>query len=37
MSPFMVKGAAAAVNERLGCGDVPDILQLEFYGLDDQE
>jgi hypothetical protein len=37
MSPFMVKGAAAVVNERLGRGDVPDILQLEFYGLDDQE
>ena len=37
MSPFLVKGAAAAVNERLGRGDVPDILQLQGYRLDDSE
>ena len=37
MSPFLVKGAAAAVNERLGRGDLPDILQLEFYRLDDPQ
>ena len=37
MSPFLVKGAAAAVNERLGRGDVPDILQLQFSRLDDSE
>ena len=35
MSPFLVKGAAAAVNERLGRGDLPDILQLQFNRLDD--
>jgi hypothetical protein len=35
MSPFLVKGAAAAVNERLGRGDVPDILQLRVYDLED--
>jgi hypothetical protein len=34
-SPFLVKGAAAAVNERLGRGDVPDILQLQAYSLED--
>ncbi len=37
MSPFLVKGAAAAVNERLGRGDVPDILQLRGFSLDDQK
>lgn len=37
MSPLMVKGAAAAVNERLGRGDVPDILELQMYSLDDSE
>jgi hypothetical protein len=37
MSSFMVKGAVAAVNERLGRGDVPDLLQLQFYSLDDQK
>ena len=37
MSPFLVKGAAAAVNERLGRGDVPDVLQLQIYSLDDSE
>lgn len=36
MSPFLVKGAAAAVNERLGRGDVPDILRLTVNRLDDQ-
>jgi hypothetical protein len=35
MSPFLVKGVPAAVNERLGRGDLPDILQLEFNSLDD--
>ena len=35
VSPFLVKGAAAAVNERLGRGDLPDILQLKMYSLDD--
>ena len=35
VSPFLVTGAAAAVNERLGRGDVPDILQLKMYSLDD--
>ena len=33
-SPFLVKGAAAAVNERLGRGDLPDILQLLVNRLD---
>ena len=37
MSPFVVKSAAAAVNERLGRGDVPDILQLRAYSLEDGE
>jgi hypothetical protein len=35
MSQFLVKGAAAAINERLRRGDLPDILQLEFWSLDD--
>jgi hypothetical protein len=35
LSPFLVKGAAAAVNERLGCGDLPDILQLRIFSLED--
>jgi hypothetical protein len=35
VSPFLVKGAAAAVNERLGRGGLPDILQLKLYSLDD--
>ena len=34
-SPFLVKGAAAAVNERLGRGDLPDVLQLQLNSLDD--
>ena len=33
MSPFLVKGAAALVNERLGRDDLPDILQFEFNSL----
>jgi hypothetical protein len=36
-SPFLVKGAAAAVNERLERGDVPDILQLQLNSLEDSE
>jgi hypothetical protein len=35
MSPFLVKGAAAAVNERLGRGDLPDILQLRIFSAED--
>ena len=35
VSPFLVKGAAAAVNERLARGDVPDILHLRMNSLDD--
>jgi hypothetical protein len=35
VSPFMVRGAAAAVNERLGRGDLPDILPLRMNSLDD--
>ena len=34
-SPFLVKGAAAAVNERLERGDLPDILKLQLFSLDD--
>jgi hypothetical protein len=34
-SLFLVKGAAAAVNERLGRNDLPDILQLKLSSLDD--
>ena len=37
MSPFLVKGAAAAVDERLAHGDVPDLLRHEFYSLDDEQ
>jgi hypothetical protein len=36
MSPFLVKGAVAAVNERIGRDDVPDILQLRGFSLDGQ-
>ena len=36
-SPFLVKGAAAAVNERLRRGDLPDILQLQVSSLDGSE
>ena len=34
-SPNLVKGAAAAVNERLAKGGLPDITQLGGYRLDD--
>jgi len=36
MSPFLVKGAVAAINERFARGDLPDILQLPLYSIDDQ-
>lgn len=36
MSPFLVKGAVAAINERLARGNLPDILQLPLYSVDDQ-
>jgi hypothetical protein len=35
MSSFLAKGAPAAVNERLGRGDVPDILQLRLFSPED--
>jgi len=35
ISPFLVKGAAAAVNERLGRGDLPDILQMKAFRLNE--
>ncbi len=35
VSPFLVKGAVAAVDERLERDDLPDILSLKMYSLDD--